>query len=57
MTEAERDQEIASIFAHGIVRLRTSGGVANDPTSQKPAESAQQGLEVSREMRLSVTSG
>ena len=56
MTDEQRFQEVAKLFATAILRLqaRPSGATAS---SQKTPESSAHPLELSAETRLSVTSG
>ena len=56
MSESERDQEVATLFARGILRLQTQRSLTN-PTSKEFPKSPREGLELSGEMRLSGTVG
>jgi hypothetical protein len=56
MTEAQRDQEIASIFARGILRLRQQRRRTN-PSSEERPKTAANSLEFPGHSRLSGTTG
>ena len=57
LTEEERTVEIAAIFARGILRLQKHRSRVTDSNSEELPKSPPQGLELSREMRLSVPTG
>ncbi len=57
MTIDERRREIAAILARGILRLRKRRQFTPDATFRELSESVPQGLELSGETRLSVTTG
>lgn len=59
MSDTERLEEVASLLAAGIQRLRARRTVAaaQDSASLQKTETGPDGLEVSSETRLSVTRG
>jgi hypothetical protein len=59
MSAEERDREVASLFALAFLRIRTRSALGQSPTSGSPEsrESVPNGLELSGETRLSVTTG
>lgn len=59
MTAAERDREVASLFAVAFLRLQVKPTLGKTPKSGSPESphSAPDGLEFPRETRLSVTAG
>jgi len=57
MTPEQRRREIAIVLARGVVRHWKQRRRAPNSNSRKPSETGGQGLELSRESRLSVTTG
>lgn len=59
MTADERDREVASLFALAFLRMQARPALGESPKSGSPESrnSAPSGLELSGEMRLSVTTG
>ncbi len=60
-TDADRLREIADLLAAGILRLRCRAALlsqkATAPHAENPPENSLNGLELSRETRLSVHPG
>ena len=55
MTPAERDAEVASILARGLVRAVHADRSRSTPDISEPAESPDSGLELSQYADLSVS--
>ena len=54
LSATDRRREIASILARGVIRWRRRAKASGIIDAQKPTESGENGLELSRETRLSV---
>ena len=57
MSESQRDREIATLFAKGILRLQNHHSPSRRTDSEEPPKSSPDGLELSRGTRLSVPTG
>lgn len=57
LNPAERRRHVASILARGVIRLHRQAKLTGPVDAQKSAPTTENRLELSREMRLSVSDG